>query len=204
MSPELLDPEIQDHRRTVYSDCYALGMVIYEVLGERTPFCRHPNLTISWKVVRGERPDRPEGAEGWWFTDDIWEALGRCWMPQPGDRPSINDILQCLEKVSSSWTPDSVPPMTGSLTREFTDITALEGAGTSGTPPPDVVLHQSPGGPGLKEAAGIVNGVSWVYPLRGLILTRSPIRLHLKTSRKIRLFVSVIHRLRGVRREGPP
>jgi len=34
MSPELLDPErfgITDYRPTKKSDCYALGMVVYEV-----------------------------------------------------------------------------------------------------------------------------------------------------------------------------
>ena len=164
MSPELLDPEIQDHRRTVYSDCYALGMVIYEVLSERTPFYRHSNLIISWKVVRGVRPERPEGAEGGWFTDDIWEVLGRCWMPQPGDRPSIKNVLQCLEAVSRSWTPASIPPMTGSLVQEFSDITALERAGEREILPPEAALHRSPVNPGLKEAAGIVNVVRPVYP----------------------------------------
>jgi len=36
MSPELLDPEkfgMKDRRPTKQSDCYALGMVIYEVCG---------------------------------------------------------------------------------------------------------------------------------------------------------------------------
>jgi len=36
MSPELLDPEkfgMKDYRPTKQSDCYALGMVVYEVCG---------------------------------------------------------------------------------------------------------------------------------------------------------------------------
>jgi serine/threonine protein kinase len=44
MSPELLDPELfgipesEGDRPTRQSDCYALGMVIYEVRARRSPF----------------------------------------------------------------------------------------------------------------------------------------------------------------------
>ena len=100
MSPELFNPEIRYHFRTKYSDCYALGMVIYEVLSERIPFHQYATLVIPGKVVKGDRPKRPQGVEGIWFTNDVWEALGRCWTPQPGNRPNIEDVLQCLEQVS--------------------------------------------------------------------------------------------------------
>ena len=105
MSPELFHPEIQNHRRTKHSDCYALGMVIYEVLAKRVPFFQYQSAAIFWKVARGDRPWRPEGVEGAWFTDDLWEMLERCWVPQPEYRPSIEDVLQCLEKISTSWIP---------------------------------------------------------------------------------------------------
>ena len=144
MSPELLDPEAQDHHRTVYSDCYALGMVIYEVLSERTPFYqfyRCSNVAILWKILKGVRPERPTGTEGGWFTDDVWELLGRCWMPQPEGRPNINDIRQCLEKVSRSWTPALAPAMAGSLTQEFSDISVLRD--TSDSPPSAITTINS-------------------------------------------------------------
>ena len=57
----------------------------------------------------GERPGRLRGKEGVWFTDDIWSMLERCWEPNPCDRPSTKDVLQCLQGVSRSWTP---PPQT--------------------------------------------------------------------------------------------
>jgi len=203
MSPELLDPQIQDHRRTVYSDCYALGMVIYEVLSERAPFYRYSNLIISGMVIRGDRPERPKGAEGGWFTDDVWEVLKRCWVPQPGDRPSIKDVLQCLEKVSKSWTPALVPPIYWSPTQESSDITALKGVDVRGRLPLEAAPHQSPVKLGREEATGINNGVRWTCPKRALVLTRSPIRLHVTTLGTISL-VRVIRRLRRVCKEGPP
>ena len=102
MGPELFDPEIRDHRRTKYSDCYALGMVIYEVLSGRVPFYQYMDLHIVGKVSRGDRPDRLQRAEGVWFTDDVWEVLECSWTPQPENRPNIEDVLQCLETVSRS------------------------------------------------------------------------------------------------------
>jgi len=164
MSPELLDPEVKEHRRTVESDCYALGMVIYEVLNERVPFYGYRNEVIAGKVLRGGRPDKPEGAEGGWFTDDVWEILERCWMPQPGDRPSIN--LQRLEKVSTSWTPPPVPPIAGLFIQESSDIITVESAGTNGALlPSEITPYQPSAKPGPEGAAGTDNVVRSACPL---------------------------------------
>jgi len=112
MSPELFDPDkfnLEDNRPTKHSDRYALGMVIYEVLSGKAPFSRYHGYTVVAKVLKGERPVRPRGAEGMWFTDDIWGILECCWKSRPGDRPRIKDVLHCLEKSSNSWMP---PPQT--------------------------------------------------------------------------------------------
>jgi len=111
MSPELFCPEdfdLKDSRRTEHSDCYALGMVIYEVLSGQLPFSRYENYAVVAKVSRGERPGRPGGALGKWFTDGVWRMLERCWTPKPDDRPRIGDVLWCLEEVSRFWTAN--PP----------------------------------------------------------------------------------------------
>ena len=105
MSPELLDPETLDIKtchRTKSSDCYALGMVIYEILSGNAPFHQCGKRSVIWRVLEGGRPERPEGG---WFTDEIWSILERCWEREPGDRPSINCVLQCLEEASGTWTP---------------------------------------------------------------------------------------------------
>ena len=108
MSPELFEPErfgARDSNRTESSDSYALGMVIYEVLTGQLPFSQYNRYAAVAKVLRGERPERPQEMEGRWFTDDVWGILGRCWEPKPNDRPSIEDVLQHLEEASMSWTP---------------------------------------------------------------------------------------------------
>jgi len=103
MSPELFDPErfdLKDRRHTKSSDCYALGMVIYEVLSRRVPFYQYADYAVVVKVLKDERPGRPGGGEGTWFTDGIWGMLGRCWEPIPVNRPRIEDVLQCLGEIS--------------------------------------------------------------------------------------------------------
>ena len=108
MSPELLYPKefgSRDSRPTKSSDCYALGMVVYEVLREKVPFYRDINPSVVVKVYKGERPKRPQGVKGTWFGDNIWNLLQCCWKPSPDDRPRIEDVLDRLEEASKSWTP---------------------------------------------------------------------------------------------------
>jgi serine/threonine protein kinase len=110
MSPELFDPEnfgLKDSRRTERSDCYALGMVIYEVLSGQLPFSCHASYAVVARVLKGQRPERPQGAEREWFGNGVWEVLERCWTPKPDERPRIRDVLQRLEEVSGFWTPFS-------------------------------------------------------------------------------------------------
>ena len=108
-SPELLDPEpfgLEDGRQTKESDCYALGMVVYEVLSGRVPFAQYKDTVVIRKVMEGERPGRPRGTRAMWFTDGLWRMLELCWEPQPPDRPSLKALLQCLEGATRpSWSP---------------------------------------------------------------------------------------------------
>lgn len=107
MSPELFFPKefgLKDRRPTKSSDCYALGMVIYEVLSGQKPFSGYEGYDIVVRIHRGKRPARPRGGEGRLFTDDIRNILERCWKRSPGERPGVGEVLHCLE-VSSSWTP---------------------------------------------------------------------------------------------------
>ena len=111
MSPELIHPDqfsSYGGRPTKASDCYALGMVIYEVLTGRAPFAPLKAYIIVRMVIDGERPGRPGGVNGIWFTDNLWKMLGLCWATDSHSRPSIEAVLECLEQVSGTWKP--LPP----------------------------------------------------------------------------------------------
>ena len=121
MSPERLDPDkfcIQGGGFTKESDCYALGMTIYEVLSGHMPFFRSNNVVAMWKVMNGERPERPQGV---WFTDGVWELLERCWKHEPGERISAESVLLCLERIPPPLRPD---------TNEQQDATPASDSGT--------------------------------------------------------------------------
>ena len=98
MGPELFQPEkfgLTGRRRTKSSDCYALGMVIYEVLSGKVPFYHCGDVAAVRRILNGDRPERPKEG-GPWFTDDIWNLLECCWEPMPDDRPSVEDVLHRL------------------------------------------------------------------------------------------------------------
>ena len=122
MSPELIDPEgfgLTEIRPTKESDCYALGMVIYEVLSGHAPFAPFRLTPVIWKVLNGERPERSQGEGGVLFPDDLWRTLELCWKHQPGDRINAKVVLQCLERTSS-------------LPRSSSDVSEVVGTGTGG------------------------------------------------------------------------
>ena len=97
-SPELLD---QKGRPTRESDCYALGMVIYEVLSGHTPFGTNEPCLILPDVLGYKHPERPRGEGGKLFADAIWDLLGLCWRIVPNERANARDVLECLEGCSA-------------------------------------------------------------------------------------------------------
>jgi hypothetical protein len=102
-SPELLNPTkfgVTENIFTKQSDCYALGMVIYEVLSGQQPYAPSEGPGLLQKVLDGERPERPHGSQGVGFTDSIWQTLERCWDPDPDCRPRLNIVLRCLQEFT--------------------------------------------------------------------------------------------------------
>ena len=100
MGPELLAPEkfgFDKTRLTTSSDCYALGVVIYETISGKVPFHECMEMVVYARVVLGEHPSRCAV-----FPEDVWKTMESCWTFQPHDRPEIADILQCLRAASNS------------------------------------------------------------------------------------------------------
>ena len=127
MSPELLDPErfgFKKGRPTEEADCYALGMVIYEVLSGQIPYGRTNTPLVIWRVLEGKHPERPQGEEKKLFTDAVWSLLELCWKPQPTDRPSAKAILRSLEGAPP-LPPSSDVRGGGGTDTGYSDATAM-------------------------------------------------------------------------------
>ncbi|KAG6806995.1 hypothetical protein H0H92_009208, partial [Tricholoma furcatifolium] len=116
-APELFQGEYN----TKATDMYAFGCLIYEVrvqldlleqcfkrpvsqvfAGEQ-PFAGifNPSLIAS-KVLEGHRPKRPDNSPSWnpgGLTDDLWAMIEGCWKADPVERPTIDAVIQSLERA---------------------------------------------------------------------------------------------------------
>ena len=93
MSPERFG--LKKSCPTKSSDCYALGMGIYETISRGLSFHEDTDLTVITKVLGGQRPRRAG------FTRSLWDLLELYWASQPNNRPSIEEVLRGLEAVSN-------------------------------------------------------------------------------------------------------
>jgi serine/threonine protein kinase len=103
MSPELIAPEkfgFEICLPSKSSDCYALGMVIYEIISGNVPFHKIRDTAVFLKIVEGERPHREAG-----FAESLWKKMEQCWVSEPIKRPSVEDVLLCLERCSNRESP---------------------------------------------------------------------------------------------------
>ena len=76
-----------------------LHFIRVQIMTGEHPFMhirRTPEVLI--RLQTGERPRRPEGdmyvERG--LDDNLWSLLQRCWVTEPTDRPSIQEVLAAL------------------------------------------------------------------------------------------------------------
>ena len=127
MSPELLDPdrfgtaESDGDRPTRESDCYALGMVIYEVGPHTGKFAllKHETLQVLSghypfydiasgplivnAIIEGVRPAKPDDAASLGFNDELWKIVEQCWREKRAERPNVEEISSCLNDATAFW-----------------------------------------------------------------------------------------------------
>lgn len=59
--------------------------------------------TLICAIMRGDRPQKPEGAEDLGFTERLWETTQKCWFVDVNERPDIKDVLCQLNHAAWSW-----------------------------------------------------------------------------------------------------
>ena len=129
MSPELLYPSRfgSNGRPTHESDCYALGMVVYEVgwlyssrrplthasqvLTGLQPFRHLHDYTAVAVALEGKRPEKPLDAESLGFSHTLWSLVELCWSEPSSARPTAQRLLDYLSAVSPEWVPSPVYPV---------------------------------------------------------------------------------------------
>ena len=139
MSPELLDPprSSSNGRPTRESDCYALGMVIYEVgwlcplrwsfaypsqvLTGLRPFHHLHAYAPVVAILRGERPEKPLDAQSLGLSCALWGLVQLCWSETDSARPTARQLLDCLSPASTTWVPPEVYPAVGIDAPSVTD-----------------------------------------------------------------------------------
>jgi len=128
MAPELLEPSRfgSNGSPARESDCYALGMVIYEVGWLRSlrlplthlsqvltglrPFHRLCAYEPVPAILRGQRPEKPIDAESLGLTCDLWELVQLCWSESSSARPTAQRLFDHLSLASLAWAPPPLYP----------------------------------------------------------------------------------------------
>ncbi|KAH0830425.1 kinase-like domain-containing protein [Lanmaoa asiatica] len=103
-APELADGE--DTAPTMASDVFAFGMSVLELLTMKPPYShRRRDVSVLHDLIQGVLPHRPEEPEAApWMSDELWEALNKCWKWNPEERMLAKELSPCLEQASESST----------------------------------------------------------------------------------------------------
>lgn len=104
-APELLDPELF-HLEHAYctkeSDIYAFAMVIFEMMEGNVPWIGRNFGNIIWQVTSGERPKLTIPTPTGRYSADVHDLMMQCWSQELQCRPTIDDVLDRLERARAS------------------------------------------------------------------------------------------------------
>ncbi|WP_062207799.1 serine/threonine-protein kinase [Streptomyces sp. NBRC 109706] len=147
-SPGYMAPEqIRGEHITSAADIFALGAVVAYAVSGVSPFAPdQPSLhTVLYRVLH-EEPElgAPEGP----LTGYLRQVAERCLLKDPGERPTLPQILQLAAHHTDNsgvWLP---PRLTAQLGRDAASLLALDGPRDApDTPPPSPAPGRGQGTP---------------------------------------------------------
>ncbi|KAJ6539149.1 kinase-like domain-containing protein [Mycena capillaripes] len=83
------------------SDVYAYGMTVLEILTHEQPYSNIKHTTeVVIRSAKGEQPTRPTDLKVMerGLDDNLWTLLGLCWVNQPSERPTIQQVLNLFPR----------------------------------------------------------------------------------------------------------
>jgi serine/threonine protein kinase len=94
-TPAFMAPEMLAHKLHITSDIWALGVLVYQMLSGRLPFCKRYNAGMheTFASILNDKPDT---------TGLVWELISKdaidfvrvCLDKNPESRPNARDLLQ--------------------------------------------------------------------------------------------------------------
>ncbi|EJD51665.1 hypothetical protein AURDEDRAFT_111734 [Auricularia subglabra TFB-10046 SS5] len=96
-----IKPAVADHgecagRRTVKSDVFAFGMLLFDVYGgDAAPALGKQDMVVTASLIKGKRPARSAVTRKD-FPATYWAVIEDCWKPQAAKRPAIERVCAAL------------------------------------------------------------------------------------------------------------
>ncbi|KAH9154563.1 hypothetical protein AeRB84_003359 [Aphanomyces euteiches] len=82
---------------TAKSDVWSIGMTLWEILCDDTPFrdCSEHEVREEIYQSENDRPEKPEEMDP--VLEPLWTLMARCWRLKPEARPSSDEIVEFLK-----------------------------------------------------------------------------------------------------------
>ncbi|RIB11723.1 kinase-like domain-containing protein [Gigaspora rosea] len=122
--PAFIDPQCFkkiDYRRTIKSDIYSFGVILWEISSGHKPFPKLTRIQIAIQIFNDKREKPVEGTPPQY--EDLYK---RCWDVDPDKRPEINDAFNLLNQfilkpAELEFRENIEEPLKGSLKQAALD-----------------------------------------------------------------------------------
>ncbi|KAF8340970.1 kinase-like domain-containing protein [Amanita rubescens] len=84
---------MKQRKKTTESDVYAFGCLYYNAFFAIMPFEGRSTVQIHLLVAAGQYPSRLGNPK---MDDVIWNLIERCWLRNPAERPTMDQIVEML------------------------------------------------------------------------------------------------------------
>jgi hypothetical protein len=98
LAPEITNPPSSKPLTASKSaDVFAFAMLAVEVFTGEVPFGNTTEGSVAIQIASGKRPARPQSAERFGLTAGMWMFMEKCWMTNPSNRPTIDEVVRTWE-----------------------------------------------------------------------------------------------------------